>query len=501
MKPAEFGSVTMSWGVIFLLVATMEGLLYFLDPLPMFFMGDSASYIKTALTGWIPPDRSFLYGYIVRWVSLPTRSLSSLVGLQVAIGVATTFLAAYLLVRYFGISRRWALLVGALYAAEPMHLMYERYIMTETLSLGMFAFGMTVAFRYIGRPRFSTMFLFHLLGIATVALRLIFLPAVLSMGILLPILAIPAFRNSVQAGKRMPKTERKRWAGMLSPRWMAGISLAFSMAMFLILHGGYKTLNGALSGRPPAYQYENGFFLLADWGPVLRRVDLPFPEKADAVFDGLRYDLSDRNTRGSQRWGPGGLISNLRAAIPNSAEANRIASQTAMNALRRDPFGVAALGALTFADYWDIGTLRAGILVDRGDGRELPEDFLYALKIVYGLEARLLPHTETLTKWYYLHAWPWYLFLLCLPVPAFFAVCVCDHRNRPFLVLLLTVTCATVIMACLLVERPTVRYLQPLGWMAFLVIPPLVENCMGRIRRGSGSMRTMPAGGKGSPTL
>ena len=33
-----------------------------LDPTPKLFMGDSWSYIWTALTGWIPGDRSYFYG-------------------------------------------------------------------------------------------------------------------------------------------------------------------------------------------------------------------------------------------------------------------------------------------------------------------------------------------------------------------------------------------------------------------------------------------------------
>ena len=36
------------------------------DADPAVFFGDSESYLATALEGWIPPDRSFVYGYILR---------------------------------------------------------------------------------------------------------------------------------------------------------------------------------------------------------------------------------------------------------------------------------------------------------------------------------------------------------------------------------------------------------------------------------------------------
>ena len=45
-------------------------------------MGDSGSYLWTALTGWIPDDRSYFYGYVIRWVTLSTGSLTSLLLLQ-----------------------------------------------------------------------------------------------------------------------------------------------------------------------------------------------------------------------------------------------------------------------------------------------------------------------------------------------------------------------------------------------------------------------------------
>jgi hypothetical protein len=41
-------------------------------------MGDSASYIWTALTEWIPADRSYFYGYVVRWLAVWPHSFAPL---------------------------------------------------------------------------------------------------------------------------------------------------------------------------------------------------------------------------------------------------------------------------------------------------------------------------------------------------------------------------------------------------------------------------------------
>ncbi len=62
-----------NWWLFCLLILGLKFFLLALDPSPRLFMGDSGSYLWTALTGWIPDDRSYFYGYIVRWVSVWRR--------------------------------------------------------------------------------------------------------------------------------------------------------------------------------------------------------------------------------------------------------------------------------------------------------------------------------------------------------------------------------------------------------------------------------------------
>ena len=52
-----------AWWLFCVLVLAIKVLLLWLDPTPKLFMGDSWSYIWTALIGWIPGDRSYFYGY------------------------------------------------------------------------------------------------------------------------------------------------------------------------------------------------------------------------------------------------------------------------------------------------------------------------------------------------------------------------------------------------------------------------------------------------------
>ena len=75
-------SETNQWWFFCLLIVSLKFSLLALDPLPKMFMGDSWSYLWTAFTWWIPDDRSYLYGFVIRGVALSTESLTSLLLLQ-----------------------------------------------------------------------------------------------------------------------------------------------------------------------------------------------------------------------------------------------------------------------------------------------------------------------------------------------------------------------------------------------------------------------------------
>ena len=51
---------------VFLSILLLKLALLAIDPQVRFFFGDSASYLLSAESGWIPPDRSFTYPYLIR---------------------------------------------------------------------------------------------------------------------------------------------------------------------------------------------------------------------------------------------------------------------------------------------------------------------------------------------------------------------------------------------------------------------------------------------------
>ena len=92
-RVAAFGSVN-AWWLFCALVLAMKLLLLWLDPTPKLFMGDSWSYIWTALKGWIPEDRSYFYGYLVRWLPAWPHSFTPLLVIQALASRATAITVA-----------------------------------------------------------------------------------------------------------------------------------------------------------------------------------------------------------------------------------------------------------------------------------------------------------------------------------------------------------------------------------------------------------------------
>ena len=71
-----------AWWLFCVLIFAIKLLLLWLDSTPKLYMGDSGSYIHTALTGSIPRDRSYFYGYLVRWLAVWPHSFTPLLVAQ-----------------------------------------------------------------------------------------------------------------------------------------------------------------------------------------------------------------------------------------------------------------------------------------------------------------------------------------------------------------------------------------------------------------------------------
>jgi hypothetical protein len=201
--------------------------------------------------------------------------------------------------------------------------------------------------------------------------------------------------------------------------------------------------------------------------PVLEPADSPDPGLADVIRKGDEFHLKDLNFRDSQRFSPGYLIDRFSTLHPERSGAERIARETAMNALRRNPLAVLNLGWRVYSDYWSVAAMKASARSDFGFNNPPKEDQLDLLASRFHLAIDTKKQTESFLQQWSVAAWPYYFLILLAPLPAAFAVAFRPTRGYAFLLFIhITVT----LLVSTIFGGHTVRYLQPISFATLLVI-------------------------------
>jgi hypothetical protein len=440
------------------------------DPTPMLFLGDSESYVWTALTGWVPPDRSFLYGFLLRPLAVMPGSLLPLVVAQAASSVVAALLLAHLLANAFAIPARAAFTVALGWAAlEPLALLYERYVMTEAFALVGFAAFVTLSIRYLALRRLRDLLLAQVAATFVIALRTVFVPVALVFALVLPVLAW---------ARRPPGGEAA------STRRGLGPALLVSITATLLLHQAYKVVNGRLSESPPAYQYTDGLFLLAAWSPVVSAQDFDDRAIGDAITADSEYRQTNCGTREEQRWRKGCMVHDLVRLVGDDGRANPVARNAAIRALRRDPLGVAGLAFATWRAHFDRNAVHNAMHYDRGE-------FAFSARLIATLRERFgvaepaqLHRIATPTNRWYFAAVPWIIFLALAPFIAALALATCPkaaRRKMTFVTLLSTCIIGATAFGALGVVP---RYLHAIAWLTMIPLTVIAARIARAIRSG-----------------
>ncbi len=233
--------------LIFLLVAVLavKAIFLALDSQPSFHFADSGVYLATAIGKWIPPHRSFVYGLLLRPVTVWPRTLASMVLLQAALSGIASWLVGVCLVRYFGTRFTIAAVCSLGCAVEPLQLAAERRVLTESVATFIFAVFLLTAFSYLKTSSISTLAFVQIIGVLLVSTGLRFLPIVLVLSCLLPVVsrrAISFWRSS--HGFRIQWVNAVRF--VLLP-------LLLSVVLSQSLLFAYRHLHEELLDRPPVY--------------------------------------------------------------------------------------------------------------------------------------------------------------------------------------------------------------------------------------------------------
>jgi hypothetical protein len=446
------------WPIFVVLLGIIQGGLLWMDHHPMFYFGDSESYIGTAITGWPPGDRSFVYGYFIRLVALTTQSLTMLVVVQVLMASFICFVAAHLLMRYFRV-RPW-IAFGAvlLIALEPLQLLYARYVMTETLALFVFVFYVWVALHYLEDSRIKWLAVLQGLAVLLISVRFAFIPLAWICAFAIPLLSVPAIY--VKAGSSGVK-----------PVFRISAHIVMSALLLFVFTTDFKHLHGYLSHKPPAYSYDDGFFALGYVMPILEPEDFPDEKLGRQILNDPAWSLADRGNRSNHRWGEDGTVARLQKLVPDRLQANAIARQAAFHAVIHRPHAFLHLGWQTFTDYFNPRCLRSAMEFDLGN-RQMEEEFhqLITTHFHYSSDRSSALESKSLTGRYFLESARWLQILLFLPLGwLLLSAFTRDSDQRRKIVFTSLLVLILLGVAVFLVERPTPRYMHILAWFACLM--------------------------------
>ena len=461
------------WWLFCFLIVALNFLLLAFDPLPKLFMGDSESYLWTAWSGWMPPDRSFLYGYVIRWSSLWTESLTSLLILQAFLGAIMAILVALVCRWIFGLVSGLSYLFGVLCSLDPLELVWERYVMTETISLFFYVLVLLFSFLYLKQRRLWQLAIVQILSLLVISFRMSYLLVVQVSAFLLPLIAfLPEIRAAFW----------KHFAALLKTSAIrsAGLHLAFSVLLMFVLLQGYRQLNGRLAGREPALLHNSGLSVLTTWAPVLKPTDSTDPRLSEVIAEGDQFRLNDLWARDGQLYSPGGLVDRWKQIEPNAAISNQVAKQTALHALWRCPLGVATLGAKTFLGYWDFKRIHRQAKHELGKAlNNWPKKRIWNVATHFRLSPPPPRDAKkyTLLQRYFLRSQPYYYVVLLSPFACVGLIFLVSEGYVSLLLLHSWILFGTV---TILSKAASVRYLQPMSLLTILIFAALMKAVIDR---------------------
>jgi hypothetical protein len=340
--------------------------------------------------------------------------------------------------------------------------MYERFILTESLSGFFFTLFLLLALEYVRSRHAWALILLNVTGIVLVSFRVTFVPAILLASVVLPF-----FTLVLLEGKRPPLLLRLR---------QFAIHLAISLALFFGLHSAYKSWNGSLSKLPPAYTYADGFFLLSNVSPLVKPDDTDNPIIADILRQPLVYGSkpSEWNARNAEMFSEDGLAPKIQRALKDDYYANQESRRIAWNVIFRDPIGFTRLAVNGYLKFFSRSYLLNSMQFEAGMAG-LSKD---ALELVarFHLDATELTEHSTVTRFYYLAARPYYVFLIHTPLVLIGALFVVGREFRKFILFLLILCTLHVVVIQVLGVEPSVRHNHAVAVFLAIAVGVIVER-------------------------
>jgi hypothetical protein len=342
----------------------MRTALLVLDAEPRFFLGDSESYLATRLHGWMPPDRSWLYGLATSAMLEATHRLGSLILLQGLLSAIVIALLGWTLLRA-GLAFWVVAVLAAAVSLEPLWLYYDRAVLTDSPGALALCAGLSLAVLALRDDSVGAAIVAGgLLGLA-VSLRTALLPPVVWAVAIGLIVALKAPGRHLAPGT--PVAASRRAALALALAALAGL-LAWAQA------------NKHVAGHRAAVNPNSGFFLLGAVAPILHPEDFSDTGVDDprALLDATHHQ--QREMRNAQLYGPNEIADRLRRSLGKERLASDAAGAAARAAMWRDPLGFAHLVRVQASEYLASTLYRQNFAYWAGLDRPLPQSLVADLR-------------------------------------------------------------------------------------------------------------------------
>lgn len=431
------------------------------DTNPRFFLWDSVTYLRGALDGSLPRDRSFMYSLLIGAIAVPSHSLHALVIAQSLAGVASAFFVYVILRTFLAVRFEVALIAALLVAIEPSQLFYERMVMAEAFGSAIWLGFLVLVLAYVRDGRSFWLPAIAVAGIMAIAFRLNGTAVVLLVAPCLPL-----WRAWFSAQPARAADEQSAYRRRLA------VQLALSVACTLVLHVGYRHIVAEIAHTRPGYIGTEGLFLLGFVAPAVTSDDFKDTGCDPNVLSDVRAPLDDPRTRERQLWGDNGIWAAMQRDCPRPEAA---ATAVAKRAFDRILPRVLPMALTTTAQYFDDTEATWRMESDLGHKGMLPLELIEPVQKYFFLDVRPIGFTDTATSLWFQHS-RWWLtacFLLSPLIAAWLLFLTPRAARAPEARLLALVVFGLFLTQFLFSPIIAFRYLHP--------FPPLMIVCTAAI--------------------
>ena len=457
------------WLLLLLAIMAVKAGLYWLDPDIGFFFGDSASYLFTAVSEWIPPDRSYSYGFIVRYLTWDNSFLGLLVISQILSSVAVCLLVAIILTRFLNCSPPIAAVAALLCTVEPVQLLYERFLMAENISLFAFTLFLFSILSYLRRGQLLWLCLAAFVGMLAVSLRTAYLPVVGGCSVLAVLYHATFGVTAAGAGAGI--------GARLWPKIIAGVA---HLAVFLTLFINVYALERSVVKYP-----QSPYFLVAAWAPMLAADDFPMDPLLSELTRDLPCTLADSNERVAQLWIEGCLIDRIKKHFDDPEQSLAYSSELAGRILRHDPVAMIRLAEDNWLQDWHEDTLIYILDLDIGRHPPTPDDFVELVKKNFDQDVTSWHVKSSITRDWYHNGYWWYHWLQIAPFVLLLWWVLSRRRTSPASLIIAAASLSLLVVVTATVTIESMRFYHGIAWLSIIALGSMIDLSLRRIRGGS----------------